>query len=631
MQIAKFKIKNYKGIVDTEIALSDGTPGNIEMLIGLNESGKTTILEAISQFGTEIKEIAEIVRTVHKKSSLQDAIPKDKKAAFSGKISIQATLVIEPSDISYLKMQFEKHKNLILDETRVPKFITVERAYEFEDSQHKQASSIWHIEFFLKKNKSVKFKKYDHGSKSSSDDKEIWQFGATSLRDRLPEIVYFPTFLFNFPDRIYLEETPKNIDILGVGSNYKRILQGILDSQGKNLSIEKHIIGRIARLKATHLKSPNFLNILLASDERKLIDAVVQEISTEISRIIFGSWNKIFGKNLTGKRIQIDWGLDYEKNNALYVELSIIDGQIKYALSERSLGFRWFFSFLLFTQFRISSESGKSVIFLFDEPAANLHSKAQMRLLESFPKIAKDSNHLIYSTHSHYMVNPLWLDKSYIIQNSAVDHDDKGDIDVFDVRVNDIKAIKYKTFVGKYPSKTTYFQPVLDSLDIGISKMMSASRAVIVEGKYDYHPLIYFCRMADEKNMPDIFPAVGAGGMGTLINLFRGWGVEFKILLDDDRAGRIAKQKYIEEYFVLERQISTLADIDPILLGKDFEIFYQDDVKEKVREKFGIDKIQKKHFSMFFQDIIFKDQRVDCLATSSAIAPLIKWVMGRVA
>ena len=84
MKIHKFEIKNFKGIDSTTVSLIDDAPGNITTLVGLNESGKTTILEAISHFITEDKDTATLVGTVLQKSSLQDLIPKDRKAAFTG-------------------------------------------------------------------------------------------------------------------------------------------------------------------------------------------------------------------------------------------------------------------------------------------------------------------------------------------------------------------------------------------------------------------------------------------------------------------------------------------------------------------------------------------------------------------
>jgi len=235
----------------------------------------------------------------------------------------------------------------------------------------------------------------------------MWRSALVFLRVRLPRIVYFPTFLFDFPDRIYPEGDDSEIN-----AYYVQVIQDVLDSQGDGLNVQKHIIERIAKVRKEHETPATFFPFLFQRDEKKQIGAVLQKASNEMSSVIFGSWNEILGRNVTGKRVQIDWLLDGDKSNAPCLELSIVDGQSKYSLSERSLGFRWFFSFLLFTQFRRNRKNDRATLFLFDEPAANLHSKAQMKLLDSFARIAHGSTYIIYSTHSHDMVNPLWLEKA---------------------------------------------------------------------------------------------------------------------------------------------------------------------------------------------------------------------------
>ena len=57
MRFTRFEIKNFKGV---EHAIVDLNPAgaHIATLIGLNESGKTTILEAISQFSGDNAEQA---------------------------------------------------------------------------------------------------------------------------------------------------------------------------------------------------------------------------------------------------------------------------------------------------------------------------------------------------------------------------------------------------------------------------------------------------------------------------------------------------------------------------------------------------------------------------------------------
>ena len=49
------------------------------------------------------------------------------------------------------------------------------------------------------------------------------------------------------------------------------------------------------------------------------------------------------------------------------------------------------------------------MLFLFDEPASNLHPTAQAALLASLEKLSENAV-VIYTTHSHHLINPLWLE-----------------------------------------------------------------------------------------------------------------------------------------------------------------------------------------------------------------------------
>ena len=65
-KIIKFRIKNYKSIVDSETFYLDD---KLTVLAGKNESGKTAILEAIEDFDTE-KEIKQDAKSIiNEKSS----------------------------------------------------------------------------------------------------------------------------------------------------------------------------------------------------------------------------------------------------------------------------------------------------------------------------------------------------------------------------------------------------------------------------------------------------------------------------------------------------------------------------------------------------------------------------------
>lgn len=198
---------------------------------------------------------------------------------------------------------------------------------------------------------------------------------------------------------------------------------------------------------------------------------------------------------------------------------------------------------LLFTQFRRTSEGQKPALYLFDEPASHLHSGAQIKLLESFSKICGSSDLIVYSTHSHYMVNPLWLEKAYIVDNKAIDLS-SDEVDQFTANPNNIVAIPYKRFVSDNPSRVTYFQPVLDALRYSVSPLEFRGPAVFLEGKFDFYPFVYLRGRLTEARDLSVFPVNGAGDMGTLITLFRGWAVPFLVLLDADGAGKREKARY---------------------------------------------------------------------------------------
>ena len=131
-------------------------------------------------------------------------------------------------------------------------------------------------------------------------------------------------------------------------------------------------------------------------------------------------------------------------------------------------------------------------MFLFDEPAANLHAAAEQKLIDSFPEIAQNDHVLSYTTHSHYMIEPKWLEQTFIVTNRAdaplgslVDEISLDDESL------DIKVETYRSFVNSQPQKTSYFQPILDRLDVVPSRFDLKRKSIILEGKSDYYILRY--------------------------------------------------------------------------------------------------------------------------------------------
>lgn len=270
-------------------------------------------------------------------------------------------------------------------------------------------------------------------------------------------------------------------------SYYRNLLSYVIRSVDPDYSIQKHVLDCVS-----HIVEEHGTTALADSDLVGDVDSVINDMSNEISRVIVGAWRDILEKTLPDMRVGMRWSVDSSKDNAVYIEVFVSEGSYTYSISERSLGFRWFFSFLLFTQFRRQQETHRDTVFLFDEPASHLHASAQSELLNSFSKIMDSGDFVVYSTHSQYMINPLWLEKAYIVENAAVKPN--SDYEPYSKRPNDVRAVPYARFVSENPSRVSYFQPALDAINHQISSIEFKLPAIILEGKFDYIHLSICCR-----------------------------------------------------------------------------------------------------------------------------------------
>jgi hypothetical protein len=309
-------------------------------------------------------------------------------------------------------------------------------------------------------------------------------------------------------------------------------------------------------------------------DDRPKIQHVMDRASAAVTKLVFGRWNKIFGEDTKGKEVVISFEtVQGEKRNAqgvatatqehdVFIKFQIRDGTRRFNVNDRSLGFRWFFAFMLFTQFRVARDSARPLLFLFDEPASNLHAAAQQKLIDSFPEIAKDEHTLIYTTHSHYMIEPKWLEQTFIVANRADAPESTSVLDAIslDDESLDIQVTPYRSFVNDHPGQTSYFQPILDRLEVVPSRFDMQRASIILEGKSDYYVLRYAAIATGSTDLP-LLPGLGAGTFGALAALHVGWNLNFLFVLDGDRQGRVERDRYINEYGIPRNCIVTIDEL----------------------------------------------------------------------
>ncbi len=623
MYYTSFRIQNFKGIRDTTIDLVDQEKNNVLAFVGLNESGKTTILEAIHSFYPDV----ETTDFVGSKNILvvpmNDRVPRHQISNFTNCVSVTATVRITQKEKEYIINELGKNHNLLIDPDTLPNDIALERFQRFENGDF--AGNYLSLKIKIKV-KTTRQRKW--GSPNTTQIGTIWN----AIHNKAPYIAYFPTFVLDFPKKIFLTENRGG----KVSDFYRQTFQDILDFDNNGHTIEESIIRRV-RSDDKQVSWGDFSSLWNSGDDKQKIQHVMDQASATVTQVIFGSWNKIFGENVEGKEINISFEcIEGEKQNNetnvmektnehdVYIKFEIKDGTNRFAVNDRSLGFRWFFSFMLFTQFRVAREDSKPVLFLFDEPASNLHAAAQQKLIDSFPKIAKDNNTLAYSTHSHYMIEPKWLEQTFIVTNQADNPSNSviGGVSLSDESL-DIKATKYRAFVNSNPNKISYFQPILDRLQVVPSRFDIDKTSIILEGKSDYYVLRYAAQLLKKNDLP-LIPCLGANTFDALISLHLGWGIKMISLLDGDKEGKTAREKYVNEFGVPLSNALTLNDLHSDVTK--IEDVLDADSHEIIRQSLNLDpqsQVTKKQICKFFQEHLAKEEIIPLGSEFSARACII--------
>lgn len=574
MEYAKFTIKKFKGIDKLELDLTKYPAGKIFPIVGLNESGKTSILEAINFFQEEIEKEKEHL-IIHKKDS----------GNFTGDTEIKAEINFDENDHKIIETYLDKHA--LKTESKIKK-IVISKKYSFINATFNKKETLWSFYPALKtKTSSQKIYRYLH-----EEDNKLWNNLIVEIKKSIPKILYFPDFLFDFPDKIYLE----NIDTLS-------------SEKEKNIQKEyQQVIGDILQTISPSYTLTDFLTKIKTINEPAKLSAasqIKQEISSILKREIVTPWQEIFPG--PSKNILIDTGYDL---TGYYLQMKVNEGTSAFLITERSLGFRWFFGFILFTEFRKAREAEHGeYLFLFDEPASNLHESSQQKLLTLFEKLI-DKSKIIYSTHSPYLINPKFLLNCFIVK----DEGRNGDAD-WNFRQN-IKAIPHKQFVGNHPNESTHFRPILDVLEYVENPFEQTDNIVFFEGKFDYYTFkwinnIYF---KEENYDFNLYPGASVDKYENIFREYLAHNRNFIAVFDSDgnttTGGKGAKKRYIDKIsYELEKQIFTLKDIDT-----DFDNF----TTEKLftaSEKLNIQKMtfptdtvyNKGHFNSAIQELFIKE------------------------
>ncbi len=567
MKYSQFIIENYKGI--DKITL-DLTNNRIITLVGLNESGKTTIMEALKAFYELSRGRA---LTEFEKNTF-----RPKGIDFTGKIKLSANVEFESDDIKKISNYIN---SLSLPyQVIVPKnAINYSHVFEYNLHNFKEHNryAIYDLKIKIvdETNKTVEKTLFDH-------DKDMWSNIVTYIRKELfPEIIYYEDFVFNIPEEITFNLTPLLIPTMANSTSINEknsTWQLVLDD------IIKVVNGKFSSFKEVVVDIWN-------TDNETALNRISQ-VEEILNKKITQSWKALFkkeSKSVNFKEIKIS---TKTQDNIFRVSFKVKtdDGKL-FSINDRSKGCRWFFSFLIFTEFR--KNRTKNILFLLDEPASNLHSSAQSKILDAIKELSLNSV-VIYSTHSHHLINPQWLAGAHIVINDKMsDEMLQGQMTFQDS--SKVNMVKYFSYVGQGKGKTkvSYFQPILDALDYAPSFIEPIPNIVITEGKSDWYSFNYINDNVLLGKKINFYPGAGRDSLGDIIRLYLAWGKKFIVILDGDKPSTTSKNNYVKQFYpFLNDKIFTLKDILGIN-GSLEDLFESEDKEEIILKNFPKESFEK--------------------------------------
>ncbi|MHC4626139.1 MAG: ATP-dependent nuclease [Planctomycetota bacterium] len=181
---------------------------------------------------------------------------------------------------------------------------------------------------------------------------------------------------------------------------------------------------------------------------------------------------------------------------------------------ERSTGFAWFFSFLVWFS-QVKRTFGENLFVLLDDPGIGLHARAQEDMLRYISRELEPHYQIIYTTHSPFMIRADSLAQCRTVEDIIVP-DDRG-------------AERYLgTKVGQQILSTNpdTLIPLRAALAYEMTRSMSDRKTLLVASPSDAMYLNWFSRRLARENRtslgPDwsIVPCAAGERMGAFLGLF---------------------------------------------------------------------------------------------------------------
>ena len=394
MKLIKAHVTNYRSVLDSgEFTLSGTT-----CLVGKNESGKTTILQALERLNPYDPTKKRFNRDLeYPRGYLAEY--EDRHGADEAEVT-STVWELDEHDIAALEAELGA-QCLSSNEVIVAKTYESDVAtWEIPVNESQIVANLltrFGVKQAEKKQLSLpsltelvaKVKGLDDGASEEAKaaaaqcakfrEGSAWNAAVDILQLRMPKFLYFSSF-DRMDGRVHLESlqaAKANNVQLRPG---QQIFHDFLDFAGTSLSE------------------------LTGTKTFEQLKARVESASISISKQIFAYWSQ-------NKNLKVEFSLEAGRpgDEAPFNSGWVMHTRIRNKLhdmtvpfDDRSAGFTWFFSFLV--KFSQVKKNEGNVVILLDEPGLNLHAKAQSDLLRYIKEKLEPHHQVVYTTHSPFMV-----------------------------------------------------------------------------------------------------------------------------------------------------------------------------------------------------------------------------------
>ncbi|NWK05903.1 AAA family ATPase [Marine Group I thaumarchaeote] len=551
MRLRKFRVQAFRCIHDS----GDIVVGDLAAFVGRNESGKTTILQALTMLNRD-EMISELdlcdEMTEHLKSEIRivegdfelnhdetEIIKERFPSLHLTKIKIFRTN--KNPEIQYdfgdIHVSREEHQNL-----EYWKYIT-KQLTNFVESIPNHISKKLDTDFFIgsmPESKKIIQAELDGFSNNlyaiATEEKQViseWEETNSKIIKNVEKILIDNTeseALKNFiGDRLH----PRFVYF----SDYKKILGNINLSEYIKES-ETEASAGIEYIEGFD-RAETVRNLLyLAEFEMEKLEEFKSSPSKLIKFLNTASKKLTERLNPSWKGEAINVELRLNPGNILSVVLSDVhkDGTITNTglLNRRAEGFKWTFSFIVNFAAETQKAELKEAILLLDEPARNLHPTQQMGISDLLKNLA-GSNQVLYATHSPFMIFDYTPGNLLVVELDRKKHLSKIFYDYWKADDATLTPILYGLSKGLVDSIT--------DREIGYN----SRPLIIVEAMSDTMYLNAFDKFLQDPNISmnplNVVPAYNKNSVLPLSIFYHTHGYNTFVLLDNDyESNQIAEQ-----------------------------------------------------------------------------------------